>query len=82
MTIDFKEIVKQAVAEALDEQQVKVMPAQAWTVKDVAGFLNVHPDLVYDLAARGAIPCKRIGVRKYRFHPEEVNRWLKGGPIF
>jgi excisionase family DNA binding protein len=45
------------------------------TVQEVADLLRIHPKTVYDLAARGRMPCVRVGSR-LRFVPRELDRWL------
>jgi excisionase family DNA binding protein len=45
------------------------------TVEDVARFLGVHEKTIYDWAARGWLPCVRVGSR-LRFDPRDVNRWV------
>ena len=46
-----------------------------WTVRDVAQFLGVHEKTIYDWAARGDLPCFRLGNR-LRFSPTELTRWV------
>ena len=45
------------------------------TVSDVARFLGLHEKTVYEWAARGRLPCVRIGSR-IRFDPRDIDRWL------
>ena len=46
-----------------------------WTVREVSQFLGMHPKTVYDWAARGELPCFRLGNR-LRFSPTELTRWV------
>ncbi len=50
-----------------------------WTVDDVARFLRASPSWVYKAAARGAIPCVRIGAM-LRFDPEALRRFVAQPP--
>ena len=45
------------------------------TVKDVMANWSVSRSWVYDAAARGVLPCSRLG-GMLRFDPEELDRWL------
>jgi excisionase family DNA binding protein len=49
------------------------MAANLTTARSVAQALGVSIDLVYDLAARGEIPCVRLG-RLVRFDLEAVRK--------
>ncbi len=57
------------------ESNDKDLGERLWTVNDVARFLGMHPKTVYEWAARGALPCFRLGNR-LRFHPHDITRWL------
>ncbi len=46
---------------------------------DVARLLRVNRKTVYDAAARGDLPCRRIG-RALRFDRDTVLRWLSCQP--
>lgn len=50
---------------------------QLMTVGEVASLLRMHPKTVYDRAARGDIPCLKIG-RSVRFSRNAIGRWLRG----
>lgn len=55
-----------------------VVPVRAdrlWTVPEVADFLRLHPKTIYDMAARGDLPCLRIGGR-LRFDPSDIATWV------
>ena len=45
------------------------------TVAELAAYLRVNPKTVYDWAARGELPCLRLGNR-LRFAADDVLRWL------
>ena len=47
-----------------------------WTVHEVAQFLGLHKKTVYEWAARGDLPCFRVGNR-LRFAASDVSRWLQ-----
>jgi excisionase family DNA binding protein len=57
------------------ESRDKDLGDRLWTVNDVARFLGMHPKTVYDWAARGELPCFRLGNR-LRFSPTELTRWV------
>jgi excisionase family DNA binding protein len=46
-----------------------------WTVTEVAAFLQLHPKSIYDLVARGSLPCVRLGTR-LRFDPRDIASWV------
>jgi excisionase family DNA binding protein len=48
------------------------------TVSEVAEILRVHPNRVYELAARRALPAVRVG-RLLRFHTNALHRWIMAG---
>lgn len=52
------------------------MPVQPlWTVAEVAAFLQLSKDFVYKHAARGELPCRKVG-GALRFVPDEIRSWL------
>jgi len=54
----------------------QVLPAAGlWTWRDVAAFLRIGRNAVYEMAANGDLPSLRIGSR-VRFEPAEVRAWL------
>lgn len=46
------------------------------TVKEVAEFLKVKPNFIYDLKARHAIPYHKAG-NCLRFFKSEIIEWVK-----
>jgi excisionase family DNA binding protein len=48
------------------------------TVGEVASILRVHPNRVYELAARRALPAVRVG-RLLRFHVDTLHEWIRSG---
>jgi excisionase family DNA binding protein len=52
--------------------------ARLLTVAEVATILHVHPNRVYELASRRAIPIVRVG-RLLRFHVAALQSWIESG---
>ena len=48
-----------------------------WTWRDVAAFLRIGRNAVYEMAANRDLPSLRVGSR-VRFVPEEIRAWLEG----
>lgn len=46
------------------------------TIKDVAGYLGVHPMTVYKFAKAGKIPAFKIG-SDWRFHRRYIDEWIE-----
>lgn len=53
------------------------MNMQWMTVKDVAEYLKLSPDLIYRLAQQGRIPVSKVGNR-WRFNKDKVDQWMEG----
>jgi excisionase family DNA binding protein len=49
------------------------------TTREVAALLRVRERKVYDMAAAGEIPCRRV-TGKLLFPRADIQRWLGGGP--
>ncbi len=49
---------------------------QWMTVKDVAEYLKLSPDLIYRLAQQGRIPVSKVGNR-WRFNKDKVDQWME-----
>ena len=54
------------------------MPCEIMTADQVAEFLKISRDMVYQLAARGELPGRRIG-RIWRFVQDEVENFVRQG---
>ncbi len=52
------------------------MNDQWMTVKDVAEYLQLSPDLIYRLAQQGQIPASKVGSR-WRFKREKIDQWME-----
>ena len=52
--------------------------ARLLTVGEVATILRVHPNRVYELASRRALPAVRVG-RLLRFHLGTLEQWIDSG---
>lgn len=46
------------------------------TAKDVAKYLGVHTDTIYDLVSEGSLPHIRFG-RKILFSKEAIDGWVR-----
>jgi excisionase family DNA binding protein len=58
------------------ESSPLTIPAERlWKARDVAGFLGIGRNAVYEMADRGELPSVRIGSR-VRFVPEEIRAWV------
>ena len=44
------------------------------TVQDVAEYLHVHRQTIYELLKRKQLPAFKIG-REWRFNQESIDRW-------
>lgn len=51
------------------------MKEQWMTVKDVAEYLKVSTDLIYQLAQQGRIPASKVGNR-WRFKKDKIDFWM------
>lgn len=52
--------------------------SEKWlTVKEVAEYLQLSPDQIYNLAQQGKIPASKVGAR-WRFKRENIDRWMEG----
>jgi excisionase family DNA binding protein len=49
--------------------------AEVMSAEDVAAFLGVDRNTVYDYAGRGTIPCRRLG-KRLLFHRPALVSWL------
>jgi excisionase family DNA binding protein len=46
------------------------------TVKEVAQYLKLSPDLIYKLAQRGKIPASKVGTA-WRFRKQKIDQWME-----
>lgn len=46
-----------------------------WTADEVARFLGLHPQTVYEKSRLGEIPSIKLGSR-LRFRPAEIRAWV------
>ena len=53
------------------------MNMQWMTVKDVAEYLKLSPDLIYRLAQQGRIPVSKVRNR-WRFNKDKIDQWMEG----
>jgi excisionase family DNA binding protein len=51
------------------------MPGTWLTVKEVAQYLKLSPDLIYKLAQQGKIPASKVGTA-WRFKREKIDQWM------
>jgi excisionase family DNA binding protein len=58
-----------------DAKPLTIPAEQLWTVREVASFLRLGRNAIYEMADRGDIPSLRIGSR-VRFVPAEVRAWV------
>lgn len=62
-----------------NEMQIELNDApEILTVDEVAKLLRVNKKTIYDCAARGEIPCRKIGRKIFRFSRAAVLSWLNG----
>ncbi len=52
------------------------VPKVVFTLKEVAEYLNVHPDSIRRYAKRGELPAFKIGT-DWRFNKESIDQWRK-----
>ena len=50
--------------------------AEWMTVKQVAEYLQMSDDKIYDMAKKGELPAVKIR-QQWRFDHEELDNWLK-----
>ena len=58
-----------------DGERDSTSDAQVMCAEDVAAFLGVDRNTVYDYAGRGTIPCRRLG-KRLLFHRPALVAWL------
>jgi len=58
------------------EKSAMAVPKVVFTLKEVAEYLNVHPDTIRRYVKRGELPAFKIGT-DWRFNKESIDRWRK-----
>jgi predicted DNA-binding transcriptional regulator AlpA len=59
------------------EEQKPQAPESLWDVKDVADYLKVSRSWVYQQAAAGLLPCRKLA-GLLRFIPSAIRQWATG----
>lgn len=54
--------------------------AKWMAVKQVAEYLQMSDDKIYDMAKKGELPVVKIR-QQWRFDAEELDEWLKSGRL-
>ena len=62
-------------SDATDSATGADLDAEVMSAEDVAAFLGVDRNTVYDYAGRGTIPCRRLG-KRLLFHRPALVSWL------
>ena len=62
-------------ASTMDDASDGEPDAEVMSAEDVAAFLGVDRNTVYDYAGRGTIPCRRLG-KRLLFHRPVLVSWL------
>jgi excisionase family DNA binding protein len=47
------------------------------TVKELAVYVNLSPQTIYNLVCQNKIPFKRVSEKKVQFEKDEIDAWLK-----
>ncbi len=48
----------------------------AMTVRELAGYLKIHPSTIYRLLKQGSIPAFKVG-SDWRFNRESIDKWRR-----
>jgi excisionase family DNA binding protein len=51
--------------------------SKVMTVKELSGYLKVHPSTIYRQLRRGRLPAFKVG-SDWRFNIESIDRWRLG----
>jgi excisionase family DNA binding protein len=51
--------------------------SKVMTVKELSGYLKVHPSTIYRQLRRGQLPAFKVG-SDWRFNVESIDRWRLG----
>ena len=46
------------------------------TIEDLAEYLKISKSTLYKLAQQGGLPGQKVG-KRWRFHKEAIDSWLK-----
>lgn len=65
------------LAEAANDNAPATNEREVMSVEETAAFLGVDRKTVYDYAARGGLPCARLG-RRILFSRQALVLWLGG----
>jgi excisionase family DNA binding protein len=71
-------VIKQTVAEIADYIRSIPKPSQQemiMSAKEVAEYLNLDLDIVYNRCAKGQIPFYKVG-KLYKFRKSELMEWM------
>lgn len=72
-------IIKQMLEKVLNSNQATVAiedDCEIMTVNQVAKFLNLDPNVIYQKCGKGDMPYFRIG-KGYRFKKNEILKWVE-----
>ena len=53
---------------------MKTDTSMVMTVKELSGYLKVHPSTIYRQLRRGRLPAFKVG-SDWRFNIESIDRW-------
>ena len=57
-----------------DEGVKQAPPGNIMTVRELAGYLRVHPSTIYRLLRQGKLPAFKVG-SDWRFSREAIDHW-------
>lgn len=78
---EFKELLKESVAEVLKEQQSTTIDSNSdklLSVKEASEFLNLARQTIYGFTSQNQIPFIKKGKKLY-FSKAELTEWLQQG---
>jgi excisionase family DNA binding protein len=73
---ELRELVRDAVKEALGERRPTGAQAGYLELKEVADLLGVEPRTVRSYVRRDGLPVVRLGTQTMRFDRDELAAWL------
>jgi excisionase family DNA binding protein len=68
-------VLSSSAAKVEEHEQARADTHDVMNADDVAAFLRVDRNTVYDYASRGVIPCQYLG-RRLLFHRSAIVAWL------